>query len=147
MFLFFVFFGSPPSWCSAAATTDYCLADMYEGPHAGMGGYAAMGGGEHCMYGGEGPGYNPCERLHQRLHHPPCMEQAWPPSQHYSCSYAAPPVYKSECCSMEIPLSHFHPQPEYFPEIKPEFSYLPWIQDGHKRGTSSGSPELLDGGG
>lgn len=110
---------------------------MYEVPHAGLGGYAVPGGGEHCMYAGEGPGYQPCEP--QRLHHPPCMEQAWPPGQHYACSYAAPPGYKSECCSVEIPLSHFHPQPEYFPEIKAEISYLPWIQGGNKRGTSPGS--------
>lgn len=127
------------------STTNYRVADMYEVPHAGMGGFAVPGGGEHCMYGGEGPGYNHCEP--QRLHHPPCMEQAWPPGQHYSCSYAGPPVYKSECCGVEIPLSHFHPQPEYFPEIKAELSYLPWIQEGQRRGTSPGpAPELLDGG-
>uniref|UniRef100_A0A674NGI7 Thyroid hormone receptor beta n=1 Tax=Takifugu rubripes TaxID=31033 RepID=A0A674NGI7_TAKRU len=111
---------------------NYCMTDMYEVPHARVGGYTVPGGGEHCMYGSEGPGYSHCEP--QRLHHPPCMEQALPPGQHYSCLYAAPPVYKSECCSVDIPLSHFPPQPEYFPETKADNFYLPWIPGGHKRG-------------
>uniref|UniRef100_A0AAQ5Y594 Thyroid hormone receptor beta n=1 Tax=Amphiprion ocellaris TaxID=80972 RepID=A0AAQ5Y594_AMPOC len=112
---------------------NYCIPDMYEMPHASIGGYPVQGGGEHCMYPGEGPGYGHCEP--QPLHHPPCMEQAWPPSQHYSCSYTAgPPVFKSEFCSMEIPLSHFHHQPQYYPEIKPEFSHLQWMQGAHKKG-------------
>lgn len=96
-----------------------------------------QGGGEHCMYPGEGPGYGHCET--QPLHHPPCMEQAWPASQHYSCSYAGgPAVFKSEFCSMEIPLSHYHHQPEYFPEIKPDFSHLQWIQGAHRKGMAWG---------
>ncbi|XP_023268963.1 thyroid hormone receptor beta isoform X2 [Seriola lalandi dorsalis] len=115
---------------------NYCIPDMYEMPHVGVGGYAMQGGGgEHCMYPGEGPGYGHCEPqpLH---HHPPCVEQAWLPGQHYSCSYAGggPPVYKSEFCSMEIPLSHCHHQPEYFPEIKPDFSHLQWMQGAHRKG-------------
>lgn len=115
---------------------NYCMPDMYEVPHAGMGGYTVQGSGEHCMYAGEGPGYRHCEP--QPLHHPPCMEQtSWPPSQHYSCSYAGgPPVFKSEFCSMEIPLSHFHHQPEYLMEIKPDISHLQWMQGVHKRGTA-----------
>uniref|UniRef100_A0A671W7Z8 Thyroid hormone receptor beta n=2 Tax=Sparus aurata TaxID=8175 RepID=A0A671W7Z8_SPAAU len=112
---------------------NYCIPDMYEMPHTGVGGYTVQGDGEHCMYPGEGHGYGHYEP--QPLHHPPCMEQAWQPSQHYSCSYAGvPPVFKSEFCSMEIPLSHFHHQPEYFPEIKPEFSHLQWMQGTHKKG-------------
>lgn len=115
---------------------NYCIPDMYEMPHPGVGGYPMQGGGEHCMYPGEGPGYGHCEP--QPLHHPPCMEQSWPPSQHYSCSYAGgPPPFKSEFCSMEIPLSHFHHQPEYYPEIKPEYSHLQWMQGPHKKGTRS----------
>ncbi|XP_037650821.1 thyroid hormone receptor beta isoform X4 [Sebastes umbrosus] len=113
---------------------NYCIPDMYEMPHSGVGGYPVQGGGEHCMYPGEGPGmYRHCEP--QPLHHPPCMEQAWPPSQHYSCSYAGgPPVFRSEFCGMDIPLSHYHHQPEYFPEIKPDFSHLQWMQDVHRKG-------------
>lgn len=115
---------------------NYCIPDMYEMPHTGVGGYTVQGDGEHCMYPGEGHGYGHYEP--QPLHHPPCMEQAWQPSQHYSCSYAGvPPVFKSEFCSMEIPLSHFHHQPEYFPEIKPEFSHLQWMQGTHKKGMES----------
>ncbi|KAM8840384.1 thyroid hormone receptor beta isoform 2-T2 [Spinachia spinachia] len=116
------------------AAMNYCIPDMYEMPHSGMGGYTAPGGGDTCMYSGEGPGYGPPEP--QPLHHPPCTEQsAWPPGGHYSCSYAGgPPAFKSEFCGMEIPLSHFHHQPQYFPEIKPDFSHLQWVQDAHKKG-------------
>lgn len=115
---------------------NYCIPDMYEMPHVGVGGYTMQGSGEPCMYPGEGPGYGHCEP--QPLHHPPCMEQAWLPSQHYSCSYAGgPPVFKNEYCSMEIPLSHCHHQPEYFPEIKPQFSHLQWMQGVHKKGMTS----------
>lgn len=116
---------------------NYCIPDMYETAPSGMGGYTAPGAGETCMYSGGGPGYGHPEP--QPLHHPPCMEQsAWPLGGHYSCSYAAagPPAFKSEFCSMEIPLSHFHHQPEYFPEIKPDFSHLQWMQDAHKKGNA-----------
>ncbi|XP_034748637.1 thyroid hormone receptor beta-like [Etheostoma cragini] len=119
---------------------NFCIPDMYDMPHSGLGGYSAQGGGEHCMYAagegltGYGPGYRPGYG-HSELHHPPCMEQAWPPSQHYSCSYAGgPPVYKSEFRSMEISLSHYHHQPEYFPEIKPDISHLQWMQGAHPKG-------------
>uniref|UniRef100_A0A3B1J375 Thyroid hormone receptor beta n=1 Tax=Astyanax mexicanus TaxID=7994 RepID=A0A3B1J375_ASTMX len=96
---------------------NYCMPDMYDLQHGGGGGYTVPGGGEYCMYGGEGPVYGHCEP--QPLHHhppppPPCMEQAWPPSHAYPCAYPPTnPVFKSEFCSMELPLSHFH-QPEYF---------------------------------
>ncbi|XP_068431332.1 thyroid hormone receptor beta isoform X1 [Clinocottus analis] len=115
---------------------NYCIPDMYEMPHSGMGGYAVQGGGEHCMYSGEGPGYCEPQPLHHPpLHHPPLMDQPWPPGQHCSCSYAGgSPDFKSEYCSMEIPLSHFHHQPEYFPEIRPDFSHLQWMQEVHKKG-------------
>ncbi|XP_043993606.1 thyroid hormone receptor beta isoform X4 [Gambusia affinis] len=112
---------------------NYCIPDMYEMPHAGVGGYAVQGGGEHCMYPGDGAGYGHYEP--QPLHHPPCMEQAWPPGQHYSCSYAAgPSSFKNEFCNVEVPLSHFHHQPEYFPEIKPDYSHLQWMQGAHRKG-------------
>ncbi|XP_038580230.1 thyroid hormone receptor beta isoform X4 [Micropterus salmoides] len=112
---------------------NYCIPHMYEMPHAGVGGYMVQGDGEDCKYPGEGLGYGHCET--QPLHHLPCMEQAWPPSQLNSCLYAGgPPVFTSEFCSMEIPLSHFHHQPEYFPEIKPDFSHLQWMQGAHKKG-------------
>uniref|UniRef100_A0A665TLN3 Thyroid hormone receptor beta n=1 Tax=Echeneis naucrates TaxID=173247 RepID=A0A665TLN3_ECHNA len=112
---------------------NYFLPEMYEMPHVGVGGYSVQGGGEPCMYPGEGPGYGHCEPL--PLHHPPCMEQAWLPNQHYSCSYTGgPPVFKSEFCSMEIPLTHCHHQPEYFPETKTDFSNLQWMQGAHKKG-------------
>ncbi|XP_062291594.1 thyroid hormone receptor beta isoform X4 [Scomber scombrus] len=112
---------------------NYCISDMYEMPHTGVGCCAVQGGGEHCMYPGEGPGYGYFEP--QPLHHPPCMEEVWPSSQQYSCSYdGGPPVFKNEFCSMEIPLSHYQCQPEYFPEIKPDFSHLQWMQEAHKKG-------------
>lgn len=116
---------------------NYCIPHMYEMPHAGVGGYMVQGDGEDCKYPGEGLGYGHCET--QPLHHLPCMEQAWPPSQLNSCLYAGgPPVFTSEFCSMEIPLSHFHHQPEYFPEIKPDFSHLQWMQGAHKKGMTPG---------
>lgn len=122
---------------------NYCIPDVYEMPHMGMGGYGVPGGGEHCMYAGEGPVYGQCEP--QRLHHPPCMEPTWPPppGQHYSCSYSAgPPVFKNEYCGVEIPLGHFHHQPEYFPDIKSDISHLQWMQGAHKRGTLTGSRHI-----
>lgn len=115
-------------------TMNYCLPDVYDAVHAGAGVYPAQGGGEHCMYRGEGPGYGPhCES--QPLHHPPCAEPPWHPGQHYSCSYAAgPPVFKNEFCGVDVPLGHFHPPPEFFPEIKADFSHLHWMQGAHKKG-------------
>ncbi|KAM7372790.1 hypothetical protein PAMP_007687 [Pampus punctatissimus] len=35
---------------------------------------------------------------------------------------------------MDIPLSHFEYEPEYFPEIKADFSHLQWMQEVHKKG-------------
>lgn len=113
---------------------NYCVQDMYETPHVGMGGYTMQGGGEHCMYPGE---YGHCEP--PSLHHlPPCVEQAWLPAQHYSCLYAGgPPVFKSEFCGAEMPLSHCHHQNEYFPEIIPDFSHLQWMEGAHKKGSGA----------
>ncbi|XP_032378271.1 thyroid hormone receptor beta isoform X3 [Etheostoma spectabile] len=119
---------------------NFCIPDMYDMPHSGLGGYSAQGGGEHCMYAagegltGYGPGYRPGYG-YSEPQPPPCTEQAWPPGQHYSCSYAGgPPVFKSEFRSMEISLSHYHHQPEYFPEIKPDMSHLQWVQEAHRKG-------------
>lgn len=120
--------------CSSLFRMNFCMPDMYETPHTGVGGFAVQSSGEHCMYPGESPGYGHYEP--QPLHHPPCMEQAWPPRQHYSCSYTAgPSAFKSEFCNTEVPLSHFHHQPDYFPEIKPDFSHLQWMQGVHRKGT------------
>lgn len=103
-----------------------------------------QGGGEYCMYPGEGPGFGHCEP--QPLHHPPCVEQAWPHGQHYAWSHAGgPPVFKSDFCSMEVPLSHFHQQSDYFSDGKPKFSHLQWMQGGHKKGMSVRSAKLLGG--
>ena len=116
---------------------NFCIPDMYEVPHPGVGGYAVQNGGEHCMYPGEGSGCGHYEP--QPLHHPPCMEQAWPPPQHYSCPYAAgPSSFKTEFSNSDVPLNHFHYQPEYFPEIKPDFSHLQWMQGAHRKGMTSG---------
>uniref|UniRef100_A0A672IBX7 Thyroid hormone receptor beta n=1 Tax=Salarias fasciatus TaxID=181472 RepID=A0A672IBX7_SALFA len=106
---------------------NYCIPDVYDvGGHPAPGG--GGGGGEHCMYPGEGPGYGHYES--QPLHHPPCVEPPWLPGQHYSCSYAAgPPAF----CGVDVPLGHFHHQPDFYPEVKPDFSHLHWMQ-GHKKG-------------
>ncbi|XP_017577274.1 thyroid hormone receptor beta isoform X2 [Pygocentrus nattereri] len=112
---------------------NYCMSDMYELPHGANGGYTVPGGGEYCMYGGEGPAFGHCEPqpLH---HHPPCMEQAWPNNQPYACAYAGSNnVFKSEFCSMEVPLSHYH-QPDYFSDSRPDFAQMQWIQAPHKKG-------------
>ncbi|KAK0131430.1 hypothetical protein N1851_033882 [Merluccius polli] len=109
---------------------NYCMSDVYEVSHGDMGGYFVSSGEEYCMYPAEAPGFGHCEP--QALHHPPCMEQAWPHSQHYSCSYT--PVFKSEFCSMEIPLSNNHHVADYFSGAKSDFSHLQWIQGDDKRG-------------
>lgn len=116
---------------------NYCVPDMYEMPHGGGSGYTMQGGSEYCMYAGEGPGFGHCET--QPLHHPPCMEQAWPPSQQpYICSYpGSAPVFKNEFCNMEIPLSHYH-QPDYVSEGKPDFSHMQWTQGPYKKGMTYG---------
>ncbi|KAL4629677.1 thyroid hormone receptor beta isoform X2 [Arapaima gigas] len=118
---------------------NYCMSEMYEMPHSTgggcpvAGGYTAHGSGsEYCMYGGEGPGFGHCEP--HPSHHATCMEQAWPASQPYACAYpSANPVFKSEFCSMEVPLSHYH-QPDYFSEGKADFSQMQWMQGPHKKG-------------
>ncbi|XP_048058442.1 thyroid hormone receptor beta isoform X1 [Megalobrama amblycephala] len=112
---------------------NYCMSDMYDIAHGVSGGYAVAPGGEYCMYGGEGPGFTHCEPqpLH---HHPPSMEQAWPPSQPYECPFTGGnPVFKSELCSMEVPLSHYH-QPDYYSDGRPDFSQMQWMQGPHKKG-------------
>lgn len=115
---------------------NYCMSDMYDIAHGVSGGYAVPPGGEYCMYGGEGPGFTHCEPqpLH---HHPPSMEQAWPPSQPYGCPFTGGnPVFKSELCSMEVPLSHYH-QPDYYSDGRPDFSQMQWMQGPHKKGIAS----------
>ncbi|KAJ4923095.1 hypothetical protein JOQ06_024694 [Pogonophryne albipinna] len=120
---------------------NFCIPDMYEMPHSGNGGFAVQGGGfgggEHCMFQGEGPGFGYCDS--QPLHHlqPPCMEQTWPPSQQFSCAFASgPPAFKNEFCNRDVPLSHFQhqQQPEFFPEISPDFAHLQWMQGENRRG-------------
>ncbi|XP_070995881.1 thyroid hormone receptor beta-like isoform X2 [Oncorhynchus clarkii lewisi] len=115
---------------------NYCMPDMYEMPHGVGGGYPMQGGGEYCMYGGDGPGgYGHCEPQPMHQIHPPCMEQAWPPSQPYACSYPGPnPVFKSEYCTMEVPLSHYNHQPDYYSEGKSDFSHMQWMQEVNKKG-------------
>uniref|UniRef100_A0A8C1VD23 Thyroid hormone receptor beta n=1 Tax=Cyprinus carpio TaxID=7962 RepID=A0A8C1VD23_CYPCA len=112
---------------------NYCMSDMYDTGQGVIGGYAVPPGGEYCMYGGEGPGFTHCEPqpLH---HHPPSMEQAWPPSQPYGCTFTGGnPVFKSELCSMDVPLSHYH-QPDYYSDGRPDFSQMQWMQGPHKKG-------------
>lgn len=114
-------------------TMNYCVSDMYDMPHGGVVGYPMQGGSEYCMYPGEGPGFGHCEP--QALHHPPCMEQAWPPSQHYGFPYSrGAPVFKNEYCSMEIPLGIYHNPLDYYPDGKSEYSHLQWMQGPNKRG-------------
>lgn len=115
---------------------NYCMSDMYDIGQGVSGGYVVPPGGEYCMYGGEGPGFTHCEPqpLH---HHPPNMEQAWPPSQPYGCPFTGGnPVFKSELCSMEVPLSHYH-QPDYYSDGRPDFSQMQWMQGPHKKGIAS----------
>uniref|UniRef100_A0A8C1LYA7 Thyroid hormone receptor beta n=1 Tax=Cyprinus carpio TaxID=7962 RepID=A0A8C1LYA7_CYPCA len=112
---------------------NYCMSDMYDIGQGVIGGYAVPPGGEYCMYGGEGPGFTHCEPqpLH---HHPPSMEQAWPPSQPYGSTFTGGnPVFKSELCSMDVPLSHYH-QPDYYSDGRPDFSQMQWMQGPHKKG-------------
>lgn len=117
---------------------NYCMPDMYEMPHGMAGGYPVPGGGEYCMYGGDGSNFGHCES--QPLHHnPPCVEQAWQPSQPYPAVYPGSypggnPAFKSEFCTMEVPLSHYQ-HPDYFSEGRPDFSQMQWIQLPHKKGT------------
>ncbi|XP_061520233.1 thyroid hormone receptor beta [Phycodurus eques] len=112
---------------------NYCIPDIYEVSQSVVGEYTIQGGGEHCLFAGEGPRYGHCEP--QPLHHPPCLEQVWPCSQRYNCLYSGVPSgLSSDFCSMEIPLSNFHHHPEYFPEIKSDLSHLQWMQGAHKKG-------------
>ncbi|XP_054619228.1 thyroid hormone receptor beta isoform X1 [Dunckerocampus dactyliophorus] len=112
---------------------NYCIPDMYEMSHAVVGEYTIQAGGEPCLYQSEGLGYGHCEP--QPLHHPPCMEQSWLSSQHYTCLYGgAPSAFKGDFCSMEVPLNNFHLHPEYFPDIKSDLSHLQWMQGSHKKG-------------
>ncbi|KAK2864598.1 hypothetical protein Q7C36_003752 [Tachysurus vachellii] len=116
---------------------NYCMPDMYEMPHGMAGGYTVPGGSEYCMYGGDVSAFGHCES--QPLHHnPSCMEQAWPPGQPltgvYSGTYPGTnPAFKSEYCTMEVPLSHYQ-QPDYFSDDRPDFSQMQWIQVPHKKG-------------
>ncbi|XP_076013344.1 thyroid hormone receptor beta isoform X3 [Genypterus blacodes] len=102
-----------------------CMQETYKMPHCELGDCMVQEGGEYCMYPSEGPGFGHCEP--QPLHHPPCM--------HYACFYdGGPPVFKNDCYSMEVPLSHFQPQSDYFSDGKPEFSHLQWMQGRRKKG-------------
>lgn len=124
---------------------NYCVPDMYEMPHGMAGGYTVQGGGEYCMYGGDGSTFGHCES--QPLHHnAPCMDQAWQHSQPYPAVYpgAYPgtnPAFKTEFCTMEVPLSHYQ-QHDYFSDGRPDFSQMQWIEVPHKKGTEDA---LLDG--
>lgn len=113
---------------------NYCMPDMYDIGHGVNGGYAVPSGGEYCMYDCEGPGFTRCEPqpLH---HHPPSMEQAWSPNHPYGCPFTGvnPNMFKSEFCSMEVPLSHY-PQPDYYSDGRPDFSQMQWMQGPHKKG-------------
>ncbi|XP_048102624.1 thyroid hormone receptor beta [Alosa alosa] len=43
-------------------------------------------------------------------------------------------MFKSECCSMEVPLSHYH-QPDYYNgDGRADYSQMQWIQNAYKRG-------------
>lgn len=103
---------------------NYCIPDMYDLPHAGFGGYGSQADGDHCMYPGQGT---------QPLHHPPCVDPAWPPSQLYSCYDGDPAVFKSELYSVDL----YQQQPEFFPELRADFSHLQWLQGDHKKGTET----------
>ncbi|XP_051927120.1 thyroid hormone receptor beta isoform X10 [Hippocampus zosterae] len=110
-----------------------CLPDISEMSHSMVGEYTIQGGGEHCLYASEGSGYGHCEP--QPLHHPPCLEQVWPSSQHYNYLYSAvPSCFKTDFCNMEIPLNNFHYHPEYSPEVKSDCSHVQWMQGAHKKG-------------
>ncbi|XP_053719207.1 thyroid hormone receptor beta isoform X2 [Synchiropus splendidus] len=100
---------------------NYCIPDMYEIPQ--VSGYMVQGGSDHCLYSGDGSGYET-----QPLHHPPCMEQPWPHGQHYPCFGGS--SFKSEFCGMDIPVNRLHHPPEYFPD----FSHLQWIPGAPKKG-------------
>ncbi|XP_058475853.1 thyroid hormone receptor beta isoform X4 [Solea solea] len=110
---------------------NYCMSDMYEMPHVNMGGGYAL---DQCMCPGEAQGFGHCEP--QRLHHPPCAaEQAWQPPQNFSCSYAGGASgFKNDFYNMDVTLSHCLHQPEFFPDIKADFSHLQWMQEAHKKG-------------
>ncbi|XP_046700369.1 thyroid hormone receptor beta isoform X3 [Silurus meridionalis] len=116
---------------------NYCVPDVYGMPHGMAGGYTVPGGGEYCMYAGDGSTFGHCEP--QAIHHnPTCMEQPWPAGQPYPSMYPATypgsnPAFKNEFCTTEVPLSHFQ-QPDYFSDCRPDFSQMQWIQVQHKKG-------------
>lgn len=84
------------------------------------------------MYGNDGPTFSHCEPQALHHHHHPCMEQAWPPSQPYSCAY--PGTFKTEFGGMEVPLDHYS-QDEYFSGGREDFSQMQWLQVEQKKGT------------
>lgn len=113
---------------------NYCISDTCEIPHVSMGS-SIQASVDPWSYPGEGPEFGHCEP--QRLHHPPCMEQPWLPSQHYMCMYDnGTSLFDSESCNIEMPPSHWHHQPEYFPELKADLSQ--WMQGMFKKGRSPG---------
>ncbi|XP_037119350.1 thyroid hormone receptor beta isoform X2 [Syngnathus acus] len=107
---------------------NHCIAEISEMYHSMVGDYTIQGGGEHCVYGGDGPGYGHCEAqpLH---HHPPCLEHVWPSSQRDHYLHACvPSALKSDFCSTEIPLSHSYHHPEHSSEMKSDLSHVQWMQ-------------------
>lgn len=120
---------------------EFLVSDLYDPSDAGgCVGYPPMGGGEYCVFGNAGVGYepHPTVPLH---HHPPsgpahppaCMEQAW-----NACGYPGnhPPL-KSELYGMDVPLGPYQ-SPEYYGGVKPDFAYVPWMQMPSKKGRESG---------
>ncbi|XP_068505044.1 thyroid hormone receptor beta isoform X2 [Syngnathus scovelli] len=107
---------------------NHCIAEISEMYHSMVGDYTIQGGGEHCVYAGDGPGYGHCEAqpLH---HHPPCLEHVWPSSQRDHYLHACvPSALKSDFCSTEIPLNHFYHHPEHSSEMKSDLSHVQWMQ-------------------
>ncbi|CAL8297332.1 unnamed protein product [Lota lota] len=101
-----------------------CVAELYGVPHA------SMGGGECCIHPTETPGLGHCEP--QVLLHPPCMGQAWPPRQHFSCSHT--PVFNGHFCGMEISFNSYQGAADCFSEAEADPSTLQWRQGERQRG-------------
>ncbi|KAK1785470.1 hypothetical protein P4O66_018838 [Electrophorus voltai] len=110
---------------------NYCIPDVYELPHTTGGGYTVPGEGEYCVYGGGGPAfghYEPQLSHHQSV----CAEQPWPPSQLYLGAYNH--TFKSELCSAEVTLSHYHQGDCFSEQGRQDLSQTQWMQTAHKKG-------------
>ncbi|XP_035284623.1 thyroid hormone receptor beta isoform X4 [Anguilla anguilla] len=121
---------------------NYLISEMYDMSSSGGAGYPQTMGGEYCMFGGDGPGFEPLPSMPMPLHHhpqyphhpPSCMEQAWPSATPYACGYPGDhPPFKSEFCSMEVPLAPYG-SPDCYGDGKPDFSYLQWMEIPGKKG-------------